>query len=109
MSRSVAMCCGIKSATTDSRPRADGTWRRNRKCEVCGRRWSTLEVLRDGNPILSVAAMERLEALQAKAWALGAEIHALLTEVTEGAEPIADGRMKSRRALIEQRLEEASK
>lgn len=39
--------CGNKSGVTHNKPQDDGTVERRRKCEICGFRFSTVEVALD--------------------------------------------------------------
>ncbi len=52
-----AICCGEKSAVLDSRPNTGGSWRRRRKCVVCGRRWTTIEITHASMPAGDVDIM----------------------------------------------------
>ena len=45
--RSIRNCpkCGVETFVIDSRPDPNGGIRRRRKCEACGYRYSTIEIL----------------------------------------------------------------
>ena len=39
--------CGADSFIVDTRELKDGTIRRRRVCQVCGKRWNTIEIRED--------------------------------------------------------------
>ncbi len=62
---SVHTCCDQRSVVTDTRETA-GSIRRRRKCPVCGKRWTTLEVMAVDAALClpgSDAALARVDAL----------------------------------------------
>lgn len=85
LTQSAAMCCDTKAAVVDSRPNKGGSWRRRRVCQVCGRRWTTIEIAH------GAMASDDVEMVRIQLRRMGAEIAGLLAYLEQGRVPHVNG------------------